>query len=180
MCFDDGAGGQSIGYKQHLLLPLRIVPKNAAKPVTLRAQVNYAICEKLCVPVDASLELQFDRSTTANASLLTEALATVPKPAPLGEPSTLTVQSVRRDESGKNVLVDVKASDSDHLRLFVEGPTPDWDLPVPSRTSGSPQGLIRYSFALDGLPPGGEAKGAVLKFTLAGDHEAHEFTARLD
>ena len=30
--FDDGGGGQSIGYKQHgVLLPLRIVPKDAAK-----------------------------------------------------------------------------------------------------------------------------------------------------
>ena len=36
--FDDGAGGTSLGYKKQVVLPLRIVAKNADKPVTLRAQ----------------------------------------------------------------------------------------------------------------------------------------------
>ena len=35
--FDDGAGGHSLGYKNQIVLPLRIVAKNADKPVTLRA-----------------------------------------------------------------------------------------------------------------------------------------------
>src|ERR1700709_359687 len=48
--FDDGAGGHSMGYHDQFVLPLRIVGKNADKPVTLRAAVNYAVCEKLCIP----------------------------------------------------------------------------------------------------------------------------------
>src|SRR3569832_376374 len=35
--FDDGAGGLSIDYHDNIVLPLRIVAKNADKPVTLRA-----------------------------------------------------------------------------------------------------------------------------------------------
>ena len=35
--FDDGAGGHSLGYHDQVVLPLRIVAKNADKPVTLRA-----------------------------------------------------------------------------------------------------------------------------------------------
>src|SRR6202795_3425419 len=57
--FDDGAGGHSLGYKNQIVLPLRIVAKNADRPVTLRADINYAICEKLCIPVDATAELAF-------------------------------------------------------------------------------------------------------------------------
>src|SRR5579864_4105414 len=57
--FDDGAGGTSLGYLHQIVLPLRIVAKNADKPVTLRAAVNYAVCAKLCVPVEASPELAF-------------------------------------------------------------------------------------------------------------------------
>src|SRR6476646_8650340 len=34
--FDDGAGGYSLGYHDQIILPLRIVAKNADKPVTLR------------------------------------------------------------------------------------------------------------------------------------------------
>src|ERR1700736_6043744 len=44
----DGAGGNSLGYQKHVVLPLRIVVKNSDKPVTLRALINYAVCEKLC------------------------------------------------------------------------------------------------------------------------------------
>src|SRR5215469_12290101 len=58
--FDDGAGGVSLGYHDQIVLPLRIVPKSADKPVTLRAEVNYAVCEKLCIPVDANVELAFN------------------------------------------------------------------------------------------------------------------------
>src|SRR5260221_2991265 len=36
MKFDDGAGGHSLGYKQQVVLPLRIVAKSTDKPVTLR------------------------------------------------------------------------------------------------------------------------------------------------
>src|SRR5436305_13449123 len=59
MKFDDGAGGTSLGYKHQVVLPLRIVARNADKPVTLRAEINYAVCEKLCIPVDANAELAF-------------------------------------------------------------------------------------------------------------------------
>src|SRR3982074_910045 len=48
--FPDGAGGDSLGYKKHVVLPLRIVVKNPEKPVTLRAAINYAVCEKICLP----------------------------------------------------------------------------------------------------------------------------------
>src|SRR5436309_12722778 len=55
--FDDGAGGTSLGYVKQIVLPLRIVARNADKPVTLRAEINYAVCEKLCIPVDAKAEI---------------------------------------------------------------------------------------------------------------------------
>src|SRR3954464_12219074 len=57
--FADGAGGVSLGSQTQAVLPLRIVPRYADKPVTLRADINYAVCEKLCIPVEASAELTF-------------------------------------------------------------------------------------------------------------------------
>src|ERR1700732_5040065 len=58
--FDDGAGGHSMGYHDGIVLPLRIVAKNPDKPVTLRADINYAVCEKICIPVDAAAELSIN------------------------------------------------------------------------------------------------------------------------
>src|SRR5215468_1338291 len=59
LMFDDGAGGHVLGYHDKVVLPLRIVAKSADKPVTLRADINYAVCEKLCIPVEAKAELAF-------------------------------------------------------------------------------------------------------------------------
>src|SRR5438046_111280 len=50
MKFPDGAGGVSYGYQKHLVLPLRIVPKEADKPLLLRATVSYAVGERPCLP----------------------------------------------------------------------------------------------------------------------------------
>src|SRR5712675_541389 len=128
--FDDGAGGHSLGYKNQIVLPLRIVAKNADKPVTLRAGINYAVCEKLCIPVEAVAELAFASVASTEDSALFAALDTVPKPARVGDPNPLTIRDVKRD--GKSsVLVDVVTPDNRDVNLFVEGPTPDWGLPVP-------------------------------------------------
>ena len=56
MRFPDGAGGNSIGYKGDVVLPLHVVPEDVGKPVTLNLKLDYAVCEKLCVPVEAKLE----------------------------------------------------------------------------------------------------------------------------
>src|SRR5437764_2592777 len=42
MKFDDGAGGQSLGYKQQVVLPLRLVAKSRDQPAILAAAVKYA------------------------------------------------------------------------------------------------------------------------------------------
>jgi DsbC/DsbD-like thiol-disulfide interchange protein len=177
--FDDGAGGFSLGYHDQLVLPLRIVAKNADKPVTLRADINYAVCENICIPVEASAELAINNVASTEDSVLFAALDTVPKPANVGDPNPLTIRDVKR--AGKSeVLVDVVTPDARVVNLFVEGPTPDWSLPVPKLVDNSPSGVKRFSFQLDGVPPGISPEGAALKFTLVGGDRSYEFNINLD
>jgi DsbC/DsbD-like thiol-disulfide interchange protein len=177
--FDDGAGGYSLGYHDQVVLPLRIVAKNSDKPVTLRADINYAVCEKLCIPVEASAELAIASVASTEDSALFAALDTVPKPANVGDPNPLTIRDVKRD--GKStVLVDVAVPDTRAINLFVEGPTPDWALPVPKLLEHSPPGVKRFAFELEGLPPGTNPEGAALKLTLVGGDRAYEFNINLD
>ncbi|BBC03436.1 MULTISPECIES: protein-disulfide reductase DsbD domain-containing protein [Bradyrhizobium] len=177
--FDDGAGGTSLGYKHQVVLPLRIVAKNPDKPLVLRADINYAVCEKLCVPVEAKAELAFASVASTEDAALSEALNAVPKPANIGDPIPFSIRDVKRD--GKNnVLVDVSAPESRDLSLFVEGPTPDWALPVPKPVEHAPPGVKRFSFELDGLPPGAKADGAALKLTLVGGDKSYEFNINLN
>ncbi|MFN5666379.1 protein-disulfide reductase DsbD domain-containing protein [Bradyrhizobium sp.] len=176
--FDDGAGGTSLGYKHQVVLPLRIVAKNPDKPLVLRADISYAVCEKLCVPVEAKAELAFASVASTEDAALSEALNAVPKPANIGDPIPVTIRDVKRD--GNNVLVDVTAPESKDLSLFVEGPTPDWALPVPKLVEHAPPGVKRFAFELDGLPPGAKADGAALKLTLVGGDKSYEFNINLN
>jgi DsbC/DsbD-like thiol-disulfide interchange protein len=178
MKFDDGAGGTALGYVRQVVLPLRIVAKNTDRPVTLRADISYAVCEKICIPVEAKAELAFNSVVSSEDSALFAALDTVPKPASIGDPNPLTVREVRRE--GKTVLVDVVAPDSAKVDLFVEGPTPDWALPVPKPLAQAPPGVKRFAFDLEGLPPGASADGAALKLTLVGAGRAYEFDVKLN
>jgi DsbC/DsbD-like thiol-disulfide interchange protein len=179
MKFDDGAGGTSLGYKQQVVLPLRIVAKNTDKPLTLRAEINYAVCEKLCIPVEASSELAFASVASTEDAALSAALDTVPKPANIGDPNPVTIRDVKR-QGKSTVLVDVVAPQGKNVSLFAEGPTPDWALPVPKPVELSPPGVKRFSFELDGLPPGASPDGAALKLTLVGGERAYEFNVNLD
>ncbi|RXH39895.1 protein-disulfide reductase DsbD domain-containing protein [Bradyrhizobium zhanjiangense] len=177
--FDDGAGGHSIGYRDQIVLPLRIVAKAADKPVTLRAEINYAVCEKLCIPVEARAELGFNSVASTEDANLRAALDTVPKPANIGDPNPLTIRDVKRD--GNKVVVDVVApAEARHVNLFVEGPTPDWALPIPAPVQSSAADVKRFSFELEGLPPGAKPDGAALKFTLVGPDKSYEFNTNLE
>jgi len=175
--FPDGAGGTSLGFKHQVVLPLRIVAKNPDKPVTLRAAISYAICEKLCIPVEANAELPFTSVASTEDGALSAALDAVPKPANVGDPNPLTIRDVKRD--GKlGVVVDVVAPEA-QVNLFAEGPTPDWSLPIPKLLEQGPAGVKRFTFDLDGLPPGANPEGAALKLTLVGAERSYEFNINL-
>jgi DsbC/DsbD-like thiol-disulfide interchange protein len=173
--------GASIGYKGGVLLPLDIVPANPRQPVTLRVTVEYAICEKLCVPATGSAALGLGAASSFDAALAA-ADAQVPKPATLGDGAPLAIRSVKREPGAPNprVIVEVAAPQAAALDLFAEGPTEDWALPLPEPMAASAPGRRRYSFELDGLPPGATAAGATLRFTLVSGDKAIEVTAPLD
>ena len=59
--FPDGAGGHSVGYKAGVVLPVHVVPGDPAKPVMLRLKLDYAVCEKLCVPAEAKARAEDHR-----------------------------------------------------------------------------------------------------------------------
>jgi DsbC/DsbD-like thiol-disulfide interchange protein len=177
--FDDGAGGVSLGYHDQFVLPLRIVAKSVDKPVTLRAAIDYAVCEKICIPVQANAELTFNSVASTEDSALFAALDTVPKPANVGDPNSLTIRDVKR-EGKAQVLVDVVTPDPHNVNLFVEGPTSDWALPVPKPVEHSPPGVKRFAFQLDGVPSGVNPDGAALKLTLVGADRSYEFNVNLN
>jgi DsbC/DsbD-like thiol-disulfide interchange protein len=183
--FPDGAGGNSIGYVDHVILPLRIVPADAAKPASLKLKLAYAVCGNLCVPVEANLKLALG-AEGAEEMALEKAEIRVPRHAALGQSKTdssqgLAILAVRREpgDQHERVVVDVAAPPGTPVDLFVEGPTPDWSLPLPESV-GSNGAKRQFSFDLDGLPPDTSAHGATLTFTAVSPDDAIEVPVHLD
>jgi DsbC/DsbD-like thiol-disulfide interchange protein len=162
----DDDSGTTIVYTGDVIFPLRVVPQDPAKPVKLSLKVGYAVCDKLCVPAEGHVELPLDRTPSAHDAALSAAQAEVPKPEKLGDAAPLAVRTVRREAGGDHPRVLVDVAGSGPVDLFAEGPSPEWALPVPEPVAGAPAGLHRFAFALDGLPPGAKADGALLTFTL--------------
>jgi DsbC/DsbD-like thiol-disulfide interchange protein len=178
----DEDGATSIGYRHDVILPLQIVPQDAGKPVALKLKLDYAVCEKLCVPAQAAPALALGAGPATQDRALAAAEALVPRSRPLGDAPALAIRSVHRDAgTGKpRVIVDVAAPAGAAVDLFAEGPTPQWALPVPTRIDGAPAGLTRFSFELDGAPPGVKYDGAQLLLTAVSGKDAIEVSWRLD
>jgi DsbC/DsbD-like thiol-disulfide interchange protein len=171
--------GNSLGYKTNVVFPVQVTPKQPGKPVTLRLKLDYAVCEKLCIPAVGQAELAFGAGPGANDAVLTAAEASVPKPATAAE-ARLTA---RRVTNAAKPLVDVSiaAEGNKPMTLFVEGPSAEWALPIPVPAQGAPAGTRHFGFELDGLPPGVDPKGAFeLTFTVVEGDRAIEVTTHLD
>ena len=175
--FTDDSGA-SIGYKSGVMFPLHIVPENPKRPVTLRLALDYAVCEKICIPAKGAATLELARASSPHESRLAAAEAQVPKPARIGAASPFGIVAVRREPASPHprILVEVTAPAAAALDLFVEGPADDWALPLPAPVPGASPGRRRFAFDLDGVPPGATAIGARLRFTLVSGENAIEVT----
>ena len=182
---DDGSGGHSIGYERDVVLPLRILANDATQPASLHVKVGYAVCGNLCIPAEADLKLRLSGEAGTEELALVAAEARVPRRVSLGAGGALAVRSVRRQPGGahERVVVEVAAPQGAPVDLFVEGPTPDWALPLPepsgpAAATAAPTRL--FAFDLDGLPPDAHAKGAALTFTAVSGGDAIEVATHLD
>ena len=203
--FADGAGGHSIGYRDHVILPLHVVPMEAAKQAALRLKLEYDVCFNICIPIESNLVLNLNGDGAEDATI-ERAEIRVPRPVALGQEARTEAMHERAEAGGAaagesadlhreplailglhrqpgdahdRVVVDVAAPVGAPVDLFVEGPTPDWSLPLPQQ--GAAEGAVRhFEFELEGLPPDAKAEGAALTLTAVSGENAIEVTAHLD
>jgi DsbC/DsbD-like thiol-disulfide interchange protein len=171
--------GNSIGYTDAVIFPISVTPREPGKPVTLRLKIDYAVCDKLCIPAEGKAELSLTPGQGAQDSRLKAAEALVPKEVSAAA-AGLTLKRVNA-AAKPLIAVDLKAPTGKPVTLFVEGPTPEWALPIPKPAQGAPAGHQQFGFELDGLPPGVSPKGQFdLTFTIVEGDRAYEVTTHLD
>jgi hypothetical protein len=115
--FEEG-GGASWGYEGSIILPLRVVPVEADKPVMLVMQAAIGICKDLCLPVKAQASLSLDKNQRPFAPLA-NAFAQVPKPFAFDAPKADT--SSQQLETPLHIL-EVSWRDSRNLRVRAQVP----------------------------------------------------------
>jgi DsbC/DsbD-like thiol-disulfide interchange protein len=171
--------GQSLGYKDTVIFPVVVSPQQAGKPVRLRVKVDYAVCEKLCVPAEGLAELTLLTGDSSHNPALTMAETHVPKQV---SATQLGLTAKRVNPGAKpSVVVELGAPAGKPVELFVEGPTPQWALPIPKPVASAPAGRAQFSFELDGLPPGVDPKSQLdLTFTVVTGDRAVEAKTHLD
>ena len=107
-------GGEAIGYKDEVIFPWRLVPADAAKPVTASFSAFVGVCETVCIPVPLTQDLSLEPVgiATPDTALLSRWLARVP-------PEGKIVTSLSAGEAG-GIFIDVQLS-APAQDIFVEG-----------------------------------------------------------
>lgn len=171
-------GGVSIGYRDGVMFPLRVQARDPKAPVKLALKLDFAVCDKICIPADVRLSLSVPVAGESMPAL-DAARARVPHLARVGDGGKLAVLAVKLERgAAPRALIDV-AVPAGSFDLFAEGPTEAWALPVPERVSAA-AGRARFVLPLEGAPPGADPIPARVRLTLVAGNDAIEVVAPLD
>ena len=122
--FDDGSGF-SIGYVGEVVVPISVLPVDPSKPVMLVLRLDYAVCDKICVPASGEAQLWLEPGVTSVASPRLEAYeAKVPARVKVGQAREgLAVLDVRTEPAAPVVLVALQPPQGETVEdVFIEGP----------------------------------------------------------
>jgi DsbC/DsbD-like thiol-disulfide interchange protein len=160
-------GGEAFGYDGSVVFPLRVKPRDPTKPATLKLNADFAVCEKVCLPAKAHLELKLPSAPGSPLSGAIEAaLATVPRVVPSKDFGAL--QALGAD-SWRLCAAHEEGPPRD---LFVEAPEGWWMKVAPADADGG-----RDCFTLTiGDKPKDATLPVALRLTLTGGAGAMETT----
>ena len=71
-------GMRTIGYRDGVVLPIALKPRDAAAPIALRGRVDLGVCETICIPFQARIEATLPAGGGAGAAEIRAALADAP------------------------------------------------------------------------------------------------------
>jgi DsbC/DsbD-like thiol-disulfide interchange protein len=160
-------GGEAFGYEGGVVFPLRAKFRDPAKPATLKLNADFAVCEKVCLPAKAHLELKLSSaSVSPYAGAIGAAFAAVPRVVALKDFGAL---EARAADSWRLCAPHAEGPPRD---LFVEAPEGWWLKVAPARADEG-----RDCFALTvGDKPKDATLPIPLRLTLTGGAGAVDTT----
>ncbi len=153
------AGSFVAGYDSKVVFPLRVKPNDPSAPVVMDLSLDYAACDKMCLPARARLALPLPRDAASPfAGDIAAALTRVPRKISQEEAKELFALSRRRGENlswrldylGKDNARDVFAEAPDPLYLDA-APSADgkaFDLTLATNGTGDAPKTVRATLTI--------------------------------
>jgi DsbC/DsbD-like thiol-disulfide interchange protein len=129
-------GGDSIGYKDHVIFPALLSPKDPSQPIEIHVKVTYGVCKDICIPAETDLQLNVP-ADAGPSETLADVLEHVPRRAP-GNATDPKLASWKLETVGgkPELVLQVTSQSPDDVDLIAEGPGGTY-VPLPKRTDAS-------------------------------------------
>jgi DsbC/DsbD-like thiol-disulfide interchange protein len=183
--FDDSAGS-SIGYQDTLVLPLVVIPQDTDRPVVLALKLDYAVCEKICIPAKAEARLSLPASSLLlpHAAAVRKAEARVPVPSQIDGDAAPGLRALAVEPGGRALMARVVVpAAAGIVDIFAEGPD-GWIFAGPVALAASAmQGDMReitYRIGVDARPAGASLANLPVNVTVTAGDDAIEVVTHLD
>lgn len=169
----DEGGIEAFGYRGGVTFPIRVKPSDAMKPSRLNLSLDYAVCDRICVPAKGHAELFLPQNgDSPEQALIAAAEARVPAALPADETDQFAIH-VALDDKTKPQWSFVWKGAMPASDLFVEGPD-GWAFETHK--------TAKNAFTLTAIetPAPISSPGRIsVRLTLTGPDKAYEFTAPL-
>ncbi len=172
----DGTG-DILAFSREVVFAVRAVPRERARPITLRLTLEFGICEQVCIPAEMQAETVLDGrpGPAGEAAQIAQTVARAPRPVPPGS----VVTAWRSDGSGAARSLEFATALAPGVRhAVVEGPE-GWRVPLPRRIGTLPDGADHWRIDRLRIPAGADP-GGPLRVTVFGTAGAVEEMRRLD
>ena len=166
-------GATAFGYRDRVIFPIDIKPADPSRPMTVDLDLNYAVCENICIPAEArvKLDLRPDAKRAPEAEEIARFAARVPKPLPADAKPVFNMWGVA-DAVKPTWRVKFPASTPD-ADLFAEGPD-GWYFDTIRA------GESTYDIVLAEKPASAQLPVDGVMLTITQGEQAFETTTRLD
>ncbi len=167
-------GGESIGYKDRVVLPILIERVNTKAPVELATTLNFGVCKNICVPVEVDLMAAcFDGGTSDDIATAIETVPRAPGHLRATDPKLVAVNGSVATPAPK-LMIDIDfgvgSTDAD---LFLEAPDGLY-VPLPARATADANGRARFVVDLSKTLDPKELLGKPLRLTMVSSKGASE------
>jgi len=173
------AGGEAVGYKQSVLLPIDIKPQDPTKPIVLKLTLEFGVCREICIPATATLDLSIPAAPAGPpAPEIAAAIERVPRPQQSRRKGDPDLKSVSVSRDGPSPKLTIEASfvgAANGADVFIEAPEGLY-VPMPKRVveeAVGAAGVVRFETDL-GRDLAQDLKGKTLTLTLVSQAGATE------